>query len=168
MGSERRVRIGEEIGRRHSARLVTLLVRQTPALFHNEAEGSRWSVHGDDFFVAGVRQSLDRLGQTLPSKYSMRKSHRLGSAHLPNRIVCRRRSRRAARQPDRTGRTAFGMRSAQLGAPWNQNEIVVLIWIQVRRQGTDIEKPRRTIKSSGNHSVQVVRHATCSSGPRHC
>ena len=59
MGSERRVRIGEEIGRRQSARLV----RQTPALFHNEAEGSRWSVHGDDFPCCW-RQAITRPAGT--------------------------------------------------------------------------------------------------------
>ena len=50
-GPERRVPIGEEIARRQSARLVTLLVRQPPALFYDDAERSRRSVHGDDVFA---------------------------------------------------------------------------------------------------------------------
>ena len=64
------------------------------ALFHNAKECCRGGVHGDDCVVVGSRRALDRLGNTLSGKYSMRESHRLGfgnhcerHAELLNRIV---------------------------------------------------------------------------------
>ena len=56
--------------------------------------GSRGGVHGDNFAVVGSRRALDKMGQTLSGKYSMRASHRLGfgshcerHAELLNRVV---------------------------------------------------------------------------------
>ena len=61
VGSERRVRLSEKIGRRQSAWLVTLLVRQPPRSSTTKPNGALRSVHGKGFFVVGVRQSLDWL-----------------------------------------------------------------------------------------------------------
>ena len=65
-----------------------------PALFHRSDDGSRGGVHGDDFAVVGSRRALDRMGNTLYGKCSMRESHRLGfgshcerHAELLNRIL---------------------------------------------------------------------------------
>ena len=49
-----------------------------PALFYNEAEFSRGAVHGDDFYVLGPVQAVDKMKELLGSKYQMRESHRLG------------------------------------------------------------------------------------------
>ena len=65
-----------------------------PASFYNAEECCQGGVHGDDFVVVGSRRALDRMGNTLYGKYSMRESHRLGfgnhckrHAELLNRIV---------------------------------------------------------------------------------
>ena len=48
------------------------------ALFLNQVRRLRGAVHGDDFFVLGVRKQLDEVGKLLASKYSDRGKHRLG------------------------------------------------------------------------------------------
>ena len=65
-----------------------------PALFHNAEKHCRGGVHGDDFVVVGSRRALDRMGQTLSGRYSMRESRRIGfgdhcerHAEMLNRIV---------------------------------------------------------------------------------
>ena len=65
-----------------------------PALFYNEAEFSRGAVHGDDFYVLGPVQAVDKMKELLGSKYQMRESHGLGfvencvrEATVLNRIV---------------------------------------------------------------------------------
>ena len=65
-----------------------------PALFYNKERESRGAVHGDDFYVLGPKASIDHVGKTLASKYSVRESHRLGfgahcvqEATVLNRVV---------------------------------------------------------------------------------
>ena len=57
VGSERRVRLGEEIGRRQSARLVTLLVRQTPRSSTTKPKGADGQYTAMMSLLFQVRQS---------------------------------------------------------------------------------------------------------------
>ena len=66
-----------------------------PALFWNERLCSRGAVHGDDFYVLGSVEAVDRMAKALKSRYSVRESHRLGfvdgctqHATILNRVVC--------------------------------------------------------------------------------
>lgn len=52
-----------------------------PALFWNEELQSRGAVHGDDFYVLGSIEAVDRMARALKSRYSVRESHRLGFEH---------------------------------------------------------------------------------------
>ena len=65
-----------------------------PALFYNAEECSRGAVHGDDFYVLGPVEAVDKVKELLGSKYQMRESHRLGfttgcvqEATVLNRVV---------------------------------------------------------------------------------
>lgn len=65
-----------------------------PALFYNAERGCRGAVHGDDFYVLGPVEAVDKMKELLGSKYQMREAHRLGftegcsrSATVLNRIV---------------------------------------------------------------------------------
>ena len=68
--------------------------RANPALFYNVARKSLAGVHGDDFVVVVERSALNKLSETLASKYSVRESHRLGfgahccrEATVLNRVI---------------------------------------------------------------------------------
>ena len=65
-----------------------------PALFYNAERESRGAVHGDDFYVLGPVDAIDKMKELLGSKYQMREAHRLGfvqgcerSATVLNRVV---------------------------------------------------------------------------------
>ena len=59
-----------------------------PALFYNKTLDSRGCVHGDDFYVVADRSALDRLAETLGSRYEMRENARLGfSEHCTDHAV---------------------------------------------------------------------------------